>query len=57
MLEWVLTAKWANMTFEEWCELEGDQQAVYIAARRAELQIEAVVQNEAMKQAKRKKPK
>jgi len=45
------------MTFETFCELEGDQQAIYVAARRAELQIESVVQNEAVKDAKRKRPK
>lgn len=54
ILEWVLAARWAGYTYEQFEKMDGDRQSFYVAARRAELQIEAVMTKEANKKAKQK---
>jgi hypothetical protein len=41
--EWREAAHWAGYLWEEFCELDGDDQAAIIAHYRAHLQLEAVL--------------
>lgn len=53
LLEWRLAARWAGYTFEQFTELEGDEQSMIVASYRANNQIEAVLSAEQVKEMKR----
>lgn len=42
-MEWRLAAAWANYTWEQFCELDGEQMSAHIAAYRVHNQIEALL--------------
>lgn len=42
-LEWRLAAAWANYTWEQFCELDGEQMSAHIAAYRTQNQIDSVL--------------
>lgn len=53
-LEWRLAAKWAGYTYEAFIELEGDLQSAHVAAYRSVSQFEAVLAEDAAKEAARR---
>jgi hypothetical protein len=53
-LEWRLAAQWGNYTFEQFCNLEGDEQSDVVATYRTHLQIESVVAYEQSRQSNKK---
>lgn len=56
-LEWELARQWHHIGPAEWNEMDGDEQAKYIAVYRAHHQIEGVLAKARADEAKRKNPK
>lgn len=55
LLEQVMVAHWAHYRYwHEWLELDGDQQALLVAAYRSEKSMEAVVHHETGKAQRRR---
>ena len=51
--EWLMAAHWGNHTWPEFCELDGEQQSVIVAAYRCKIQMDAVLDHERAKELKR----
>lgn len=52
LLDWLLAAQWWHYRWEEFCELDGDEQALLVAVYRTHGQIEGVIHKDAMRKVK-----
>lgn len=57
MLEWELVRQWHHISPAEWNEMQGDEQAKYIAVYRVHHQIEGVLAKKQADDAKRSRRK
>lgn len=55
-MEWRLAAAWANYTWEQFCELDGDQMSAHIAAYRVDKQIVALLAHVQANEMRRQAP-
>ena len=52
--EWVMAARWAGYTWDDFQEKEGDDQSYLVAAYRCHVQMEAVLEHERAKDIERR---